>query len=140
MLIFFYGTLRAPEVRTHVLQEDTLRIEFCEASIVGCRLHKVIGATYPALVFDPDATQPIAGLLAKNLTKTMVEKLDVFEGQNYGRAPVEVTIKNHPNAQRAEAYLPKNLTNLYGKWVFEDWRKNHISKFIASLSDNCQIM
>jgi len=91
------------------------------------------------LAFDLDAKQPIAGLLAKNLTKTMVKKLDVFEGQNYERVPVKVKVINDTQAQRAEAYLPKTMTNLYGEWNFEYWYKHHMSEFITSLQNNCQI-
>ena len=69
----------------------------------------------------------------------MVEKLDLFEGQNYGRAPIKVTIINDSKVQRAQAYLPKTLMNLYGEWNFEYWYKNHMWDFITSLQDNCQI-
>ena len=105
----------------------------------GFKICKVVGATYPALAIDPDAKHPITGLLAKNLTKTMVDKLDLFEGQNYGRAPIKVTVINDSKVQRAQAYLPKTLMNLYGEWNFEYWYENHMSDFITSLQDNCQI-
>ena len=138
--IFFYGTLRAPEVRSHVLQEEASCLDLCEAFVIGFKLRKVFGATYPALAIDPDAKQAIVGLLANNLTKTMVKKIDVFEGQNYGRNPVTVTSNNGPVTGTAEAYLPKNLTNLYGKWNFEYWRRHQMSDFLASLQDNGQII
>ena len=123
-----------------MLQEEISQLEVCEALIIGFRLRKVVGATYPALAIDPDAKQPIAGLLAKNLTKTMIKKLDVFEGQNYERALVDVSVRNDPKVRKAETYLPKNLINLYGKWNFEYWREHHMLKFIKSLHDNCQII
>ena len=69
----------------------------------------------------------------------MVKKLDVFEGQNYERAPVKVKVINDTQAQRAEAYLPKTMTNLYGEWNFEYWYKHHMSEFLMSLQKNCQI-
>ena len=137
--IFFYGTLRAPEVRSHVLQEEASCLDLCEAFVIGFKLRKVFGATYPALAIDPDAKQAIVGLLANNLTKTMVKKIDVFEGQNYGRHPVTVTSNNGSATETAEVYLPKNFAKLYGKWDFDHWRKNDMSKFLASLQDKCQI-
>ena len=69
----------------------------------------------------------------------MIEKLDLFEGQNYGRTPVKVTILNDSNEQRAEAYLPNTLMDLYGEWNFEHWCEHHMLEFITSLHDNCQI-
>ena len=123
-----------------MLKEDIFQLEVCDASIIGFKLHKVVGATYPGLAIDPNTKQPIPGLLAKNLTKKMVKKLDEFEGQNYGRAPVEVKVRNDPNPRSAEVYLPKYPVSLYGKWEFEHWYTHHLSKFLASLRDNCQII
>ena len=123
-----------------MLQEDASRLEVCEAFVIGFRLRKVIGASYPALAIDPNEEQPVAGLLAKNPTKTMVKKIDVFEGQSYERNHVTVTFNSNPSTGKAEAYLPKNLTNLYGKWNFEYWRRHHMSEFLTSLHDNGQII
>ena len=122
-----------------MLQQDASRLELCEAFVIGYKLRKVTGATYPALAIDPNEQQPVAGLLAKNLTKMMVKKIDIFEGQSYGRTPVTISFTNSLTAGKAEAYLPKNLTNLYGKWNFEYWHKHHMTKFLASLHDSSQI-
>ena len=122
-----------------MLKKDIFQLEVCDASIIGFKLRKVVGATYPGLAIDPNMKQPIVGLLAKNLTKKMVKKLDAFEGENYGRVPVEVKVKNDPNPQSAQVYLPNYSVILYGRWEFGHWCTHHMSKFLASLHDNCQI-
>ncbi|KAJ5134513.1 disease resistance protein Aig2 [Penicillium atrosanguineum] len=100
-ILFFYGTLMAPQVLHRVIhgrgepepwQKAMLR--FQPAVLLGYRRHRVRGADYPGIVPASEATTrtSVRGTLVSGLTDGDVHRLDMYEGDEYTRDPVTVRV------------------------------------------------
>ena len=86
--LFFYGTLRAAEIRSAVLGHDLPTGHLTDAVLENYQVRRVKGALYPLLV--PAAGEKAIGLLATSLDRQAIQMLDQFEGNHYNRAALQV--------------------------------------------------
>ena len=125
--MFFYGTLRAIEVREAVLGKDIDKHKSDKAIIYKHQVYKVMNANYPLITYTNNSQDKVEGLLVHNISEEELKKLDVFEGKNYFRAKVQVEV--HGQLFNVEIYMPDKTIESDQIWDFEDWYKNNIEDF-----------
>ena len=125
--MFFYGTLRALEVREAVLGKDIDKHKSNKAIIYKHQVYKVMNVNYPLITYTNNSQDKVEGLLVHNISEEELKKLDVFEGKNYFRAKVQVEV--HGQLFNVEIYMPDKTMGLDQIWDFEDWYKNNMEDF-----------
>lgn len=108
MHIFTYGSLMFPEVWQRVVHGDC---RSGAATLNGYRRRAMHGVTYPGVV--PDSAESVAGLLYFDVAPHHVQALDCFEGAEYERREVSVTLSNGTVVQ-AHTYIylhPEKLSD-----------------------------
>lgn len=109
--LFFYGTLMHPSILSRVIHgpsnptfnATTTYVQTCLAILPGYSRRHVRKADYPAII--PDSNTAVRGTLARNLTDADVRRLDIFEGDEYARAPVEVQTMPGGETVAAHTYV-----------------------------------
>ena len=131
--LFFYGTLKASEVRKAVLGEN---IEYHEATngfLTHYKVFQVKDANYPLIKFTNNEEDVVKGLLIYNISSDELNKLDKFEGINYFRQYVKINVAG--NLYDSQIYIPnKNL--VHGEpWDYENWYNNDMQSFFNNEFD-----
>jgi hypothetical protein len=120
--LFAYGTLCDSDVLAAVLGRylpDPSR-QACQAP--GYRAVHYPGRVYPALIDAPGEAAP--GLLLSGLTPLDLDILDAFEGAEYSRGPIVVTLAGQ-NID-ADAYLPAiAIAADAPPWTLAEWTQKH---------------
>ena len=125
--MFFYGTLRAIEVREAVLGKDIDKHKSNKAIIYKHQVYKVMNANYPLITYTNNSQDKVEGLLVYNISEAELKKLDAFEGKNYFRAKAQVEV--HGQLFNVEIYMPDKTMESDQIWDFDDWYKNNIEDF-----------
>lgn len=112
---FTYGSLMCADIMHRVC---AARPSAQPARLDGYRRHPVVGEAYPGMVPAPDAQ--VDGMLYLDLPATAWPRLDAFEGSEYTRETVEVTLAD---GRRAAAWTyvfkPACVARLGpGEWDF----------------------
>ncbi|CAL5871281.1 uncharacterized protein PFLUO_LOCUS5531 [Penicillium psychrofluorescens] len=98
-VLFFYGTLMAPQVLHRVVHGhpdpepwQKALLSFKPAVLHGYKRHRVRSADYPGIVpaSGEPSTQKVLGTLVSGLTDGDLHRLDLFEGSEYERRAVAV--------------------------------------------------
>ena len=117
MHIFTYGSLMFPQVWQHVVR-GTYRS--APASLAGHARYAIVGETYPGIIAQEGAQ--VAGVLYFDVAAQDVAALDAFEGEEYRRDQVPLTLASG-EAMIAGTYvylLPHRLSGL--PWQPEAFR------------------
>ncbi len=124
--MFFYGSLRAAEIRSAVLGDDLQAAHLTDAFLENYQVRRVRGALYPMLVAATG--ERAAGLVATGLNRQAVQILDQFEGQHYSRSALQV----HTSAGlvKADVYLPDDTLLASEPWDFDSWYKHDMTTFL----------
>jgi gamma-glutamylcyclotransferase (GGCT)/AIG2-like uncharacterized protein YtfP len=125
--LFFYGSLRAHEVRVAVLGKDFCSEQMQDACLEGYQPRCVVGAHYPMLVEQRGGLS--IGLLVQNISDEAMRLLDDFEGVHYHRVLVDVRISG--GLHRAEIYRPDATLTAGDVWHYERWRLKDMASFFA---------
>lgn len=125
--LFFYGTLRAAEVRKAVLGYDVNNSQLHPASLAGYEVRRVEGASYPMLVRTPTPSI-VNGLVMTQIDKAGLDRLDRFEGEDYQRITVDVLCASQQ--MKAQIYEPASHLKAAELWVFEKWYESDLTTFI----------
>ena len=128
--MFFYGTLRAIEVREAVLGKDIDKHKSNKAIIYKHQVYKVMNANYPLITYTNNSQDKVEGLLVHNISEVELKKLDAFEGKNYFRAKAQVEV--HGQLFNVEIYMPDKTMESDQIWDFDDWYKNNIEDFFKN--------
>ena len=128
--MFFYGTLRAKEVREAVLGKDIDKHKSNKAIIYKHQVYKVMNANYPLITYTNNSQDKVEGLLVHNISEAELKKLDAFEGKNYFRAKAQVEV--HGQLFNVEIYMPDKTMESDQIWDFDDWYKNNIEDFFKN--------
>lgn len=128
MNFFFYGTLMDADVLEAVLGRRVALTHANDAVLRGYRRVYRLGATYPVIVADGDAT--VDGKLVRGLTAAEKRSLDRFEGADY--RPVTLAVyTRHETEVPAFVYLPLSAEIASADtWHFTAWRRRHRSAFL----------
>lgn len=116
--LFAYGTLRDSDVLEGVLGHGVPPARLRTATARGYAVVFFPGRTYPAIRRDESDTA--LGILVDDISEAEWLRLDTFEGDEYRRAPIEITVDGRPAI--ADAYWPAIDIGLTPPWRFEDWQ------------------
>lgn len=122
--VFTYGSLMYPEVFRPV----TLASLRCLRARLDCwSRHAIRGRTYPAAV--PETGASIEGVLWLELDEDAMRRLDRFEGDEYERRQVLVTL---PGGEQVDAQIYRWLDSaslLPHDWSSNEFERHHLSDF-----------
>ena len=127
--LFFYGTLRSRKVREAVLDQLANNLILINAYIKGYKLFKVKNTFYPLIISDPLSKNRVDGFLVNGLNTEIINKLDLFEGENYSRFNTYAYKVNEKLKIKTEIYMPNKSLEYLDEWIFEDWYKFNQKKF-----------
>ena len=125
---FTYGSLMWADIMGRVCGR-----EFAgePASLAGHRRHPVRGQDYPGLQADAAGTVP--GVLYRDVTEAAWERLDAFEGAEYERVDIVVTLADG-NTLPAQVYRFRSefaQRLLPGDWDADAFEREGRARFIA---------
>ncbi|SDG19309.1 gamma-glutamylcyclotransferase family protein [Pelagibacterium luteolum] len=120
--LFVYGTLRDKEVRDAVAGKPIAPHRLMAAQAHGWRTVYFPGAHFPGLV--PAKGHSAEGLIISNLSKSELDRLDLFEGADYVRTSMAVMGTDGP--QMVEVYLPAiDIGDDAKEWSLSRWARLH---------------
>ena len=122
--VFTYGSLMYPEVFRPVALANP---QCLRARLDGWSRHAIRARTYPAAV--PATGAGIEGVLWMGLDEDAMTRLDRFEGDEYERQQVLVTL---PGGDRVDAQVYRwlDVTSLLpGDWSSDDFERHHLLDF-----------
>ena len=128
MNLFFYGTLKAEQVRQAVLGTHHATLRIVPATLTGYEVRQVAGALYPMIVAS-DHANIVSGLIIYDVDSESLALLDRFEGVHYQRAQVGVMTEN--SEEQAEIYIPDDTMIPAGLWDFDSWVNQDMARFFA---------
>ena len=131
--LFFYGTLRSLEVRKAVIGEGSDNHITSSGYLVKHKVYKVKNANYPLIRYTNNQFDVVKGLLINNITFEELKKLDKFEGKNYFRQFVKVSVDQIDHD--AQIYMPNKNMVSEEPWDYEEWYKNDMQKFFSNEFD-----
>jgi gamma-glutamylcyclotransferase (GGCT)/AIG2-like uncharacterized protein YtfP len=121
-----YGTLTPEDWQLKMLKTQP-------AILSGYSRHRVKNVDYPGIIEDLD--KEVQGVYARGLTEGDIWRLDRFEGSEYARKVVTVTIKNDDGKPEehveCSTYVYMDTSNLMQEeWDFQDFLKEKIYRWI----------
>ena len=127
-LLFVYGTLRDPDLRSAVLGRRTWATAALLARAPGFATVHYPGRVYPALVRVPGSAAE--GLVLTDLTSFEIDLLDAYEGEEYRRTRLPVMIDEQ--LHEVFAYLPAvAVARDAAPWSLAAWQENHKPRVLA---------
>lgn len=121
-MLFVYGTLQDADVLGAVLGRVVAPAGLRRAMAPHYRAVAYPGRVYPALVAS--AGDAADGLLLEDLSELDLAVLDAFEGDEYRRRPIAVSIDG--SSHEAEAYLPVTaIAPTAPVWSLASWTELH---------------
>ena len=129
--LFFYGTLRAEEVRQAVIGEK--KFNTSPAILQKHKVYKVKNANYPLIKFTNNENDEVQGILLIDLTIDEIKKLDQFEGEHYFRQFIK--INKGDKLYDAQIYMPDKTLIAEETWDFDYWYQNNMNDFFANEFD-----
>ena len=121
--LFFYGTLRSKEVRYAVLHKLEGNLTLVEGFIIGYDLFKVKNTNYPLILKNKHSQKRILGFIVYNYNQEIINKLDMFEGENYSRFKAQAFRLSDELKVEVELYMPNKKLEYCEPWIFENWLK-----------------
>jgi len=131
--LFCYGTLQLDEVFQRVCGAKRLSRP---ALLENHASYVMQGENYPGLHYEEG--QQVNGCLYHGIDSNMWRKLDRFEGQEYTRKIVTVTLPVTGRIVRAQVYMlkPAFRAKLSRRaWSKQQFRRKHLSQFLQA---HCQ--
>lgn len=152
--LFTYGTLMFPGVWQIVVGSDGSGREFetTPATLPGYQIYRVRDAVYPGIIevensspfllpltsdLRPLPPLSVPGLLYFDVEAASLSRLDRFEGDDYCRISVEVTISNGQTIVADTYVIPSEHRHLLTDepWTPQKFAADgHLEKFIAKYS------
>ncbi len=129
MKLFVYGTLLDPDVRRIVMQSDVPAENVEEASIHGFRRVYVPGRNWPMLLAHHGSGR-VDGVLLHGLDVRAVNRLIVFEGDEYHLVPMAV-IDSEGYVVRAGVFVgDRSVPPGHHDWFLQIWIRRHKRTFL----------
>jgi len=130
MHVFTYGTLMFPEVWRAVVGKE---FETAAATADGFEIYYVREAVYPGIIAMPNGS--VSGVVYFNVDVESLDRLDVFEGDDYRRQPIEVTRSDNGLKITSDAYIiPPDHRHLLTNepWSAKDFAaRGDLARFVA---------
>eukprot|EP00877_Chromochloris_zofingiensis_P003464 jgi/Chrzof1/13118/Cz07g20160.t1 len=130
---FVYGTLLADEVVSLLIQRVP---QTKPATLKGFSRHSVKRKVYPAIV--PSENSVVHGKVLLNLSDKELDILDVYESDEYYRAPVKPLLEDGSEIDADVYILEDEYRHKLGskEWCYDEWRTQHLHKWLKKLSPN----
>lgn len=125
--LFIYGTLRDQEVCEKVLGRPVLESDLSPAFAQDFATFKVADVSYPCLL--PQKGAQAHGFVLSGLSADDIARLDLFEGVNYRRVAIEVTVGD--KFVLSEYYRPNEVLQTDGAWDLAIWQKEGKAAFLG---------
>ena len=126
--LFFYGTLRAAEVREAVLGYPVPKRQLQPARLSGYQVRRVAGAFYPMLI-QAVADAVVDGVIMTVTRRQDLDRLDRFEGADYQRVQVPAMCANGPRL--VQVYQPTPHLEAAEIWDFHRWYETDLDHFLT---------
>jgi gamma-glutamylcyclotransferase (GGCT)/AIG2-like uncharacterized protein YtfP len=126
--LFVYGTLMCEDIMRAVSGVERRSVA---AALAGFRRHAVRGEDYPAIV--PARGAEVRGQLYDPLPASAWRRLDAFEGAQYSREPVRVTLPGGREVRAWTYVFRAGYVSLLaeGDWHFEAFAAVARERFMA---------
>ena len=121
------------EVRKAVIGEGSDNHITSLGYLVKHKVYKVKNANYPLIRYTNNQVDVVKGLLINNITFEELKKLDKFEGKNYFRQFVKVSVNQIDHD--AQIYMPNKDMVSEEPWDYEQWYKYDMQKFFSNEFD-----
>lgn len=125
---FTYGSLMCPDIMAAVAGSAHRSVP---ATLSGYRRSPVLGQAYPGIRPDPD--HRVAGVLYFDVSAPAWQRLDAFEGEEYERERVIVTLDEGVALEAwVYVYRPRFAHRLgAGEWDYERFLRTGKARFMA---------
>jgi gamma-glutamylcyclotransferase (GGCT)/AIG2-like uncharacterized protein YtfP len=134
-LLFVYGTLRDPDLRSAVLGRRIGATAALAARAPGFATVHYPGRVYPALVRVPGSAAD--GLVLTDLTPFEIDLLDAYEGEEYRRTLLPVMIDEQ--LHEVFAYPPAvAVARDAAPWSLAAWQVNHKPRVLAGEASSAE--
>ncbi len=126
--IFIYGTLLDNDILRFVLGRDISLENRINASLHGYAKYTYPGDSFPIL--QPQLDAQAHGAVLLGLTSEDLDRMNFYEGDEYGFAEVEVVLENgslcqaHYNKASDEEIITDE------SWSLEAWQQTHKATFL----------
>jgi gamma-glutamylcyclotransferase (GGCT)/AIG2-like uncharacterized protein YtfP len=124
--LFTYGSLMCSDI---MFKAAGCKMQFSQALLSNFFRSKIRNEEYPGII--PQSGAKVAGVVYFNLPIEAIKRLDVFEGEFYGRQEEVVITENHQSII-AMTYVikPQYRDLLTGEeWIFTDFLADGKRKF-----------
>ncbi|KAF9431886.1 hypothetical protein BGZ76_011573 [Entomortierella beljakovae] len=146
---FFYGSLMEPKVLNAVTRPAPDADHFAvRATVKGYTRYTYHNQPFPGMITSQDPEEIVEGLLVFGHTDLERYRLDQFEGSEYPRTTLFVTVHGHVPAKytigdkdiepetnlEAFAYLftgPLEHLNLEKPWDYEAFKREHVADWMT---------
>lgn len=125
---FTYGSLMCEDIMHAVCGSQSAH---CQATLHDYRRHPVIGAEYPGML--PYAGSQVQGVLYLDLPLSAWPRLDRFEGDEYDRRIVDVTLSDGSRLQAWTYVFRDALAHRLGTgdWDFARFLREGKARFVS---------
>lgn len=125
--LFCYGTLCLPDIMRRV--SGTLPAS-APATLANYACYALVGLAYPGIIPQKGAT--VNGLLYQGLSRAQLARLDAYEGGQYRRVRVSVSVEGDQRVQTWTYVLqPRYYHRLSGAtWSLEKFRREQLSVYM----------
>ena len=131
--LFFYGTLRAAEIRKKVLGYDVPEPRLLPARLQGFEVRRVSGTFYPMIVAST-SDDIVEGLVMTDIDSGDLDRLDSFEGEDYQRIHVLADVAGQPC--HVQIYQASSHLVAAERWDFWHWYEHELEQFLSSDFDS----
>lgn len=128
MDLFIYGTLRDRDVCEKVLGRPVSGDDISPATATNFAIFKVADVSYPCLL--PVAGATAIGARLSGLSEQDIAILDRFEGVNYRRVPIAISLGDGSHVM-SEYYQPNDALQTDGAWDLALWQQEGKQSFLS---------
>lgn len=132
MLLFAYGTLLDPDVRTLVLGRPSPAAEAVPAVLRGYRRVRVAEEVYPTVLPDPAAI--VHGALVPLLDAVERDRVQFFEGFELILREREVQCSRRGPVGALVCTATDTIRHTDEDWSLEDWQRLHKADYLPASS------
>jgi len=119
--LFVYGTLMFPEIQRKIIGRCPKKQR---ATLHGYARYKIKDANYPAAIPEPESV--IQGYVLFELTDEELKRIDQYEGAEYKRIPVSVSLEDGTSFETFAYILKEEFRDeiIPVHWSADDFDRN----------------
>eukprot|EP00891_Asterochloris_glomerata_P002543 jgi/Astpho2/2543/e_gw1.00048.241.1_t len=127
-----YGTLLSEEILNILLHRVP---DMSLATVKGFRRHRIQGRVYPAII-PAEGGAEVQGMVLSGLSEPEFAVLDEYEDEDYYRTVTTAQLQDGKHIEtEIYVWVESKRDLLYGTWDYQDFRKKHLSEYMAMCQD-----